>query len=173
MLISTSSSVDGTTPSLLLPEIPEQELPQSSRSQDVERKVMPDLQKLLSMAQKPAGKRPACPQAGRGQAPASRRRKASTVPIRNAAIRPRTRSQAQRSQLTGAHPVAALLESMRTRHENNSPKPHLTSLQAYCNNIKATTTNPKDVIAALDDDLKIDAILDERTGPKGALLYRK
>ena len=164
--------MDGTTPSILLPEAPEQELHQSPRSQDAECKVMPDLQRLLSMAQKQTGKRAACPQAGPGQAPARRQRKASTAPVRNAATRPRTRSQAQRPQPTGVHPVAALLVSMRTRHKDQAPKPHLTSLQAYRKNIKATSTNPKEIIAALDDDLKIEAILNERTGPKGALLYK-
>ena len=161
--------MNGTTPSILLPEAPDKESPQSPRSQDAERRVMPDLHNLLSMAQKQAGKRAACPQAGPGQPPARRRHKASTAPVRNAATRPHTRSQ--RSQPTGVHPVAALLISMRTRHQDHPPKPHLTSLHAYRNNISATSTNPKEIIAALDD-LKIEAILDERTGPNGALLYK-
>ena len=118
------------------------------------------------------GKRATCPPAGPVQAPARRRRKASAVPVRTAATRPRPRSQAQSSQPTGVHPMAALLVSMRTLDTAQPPKPHLTSLQTYPKNIKATSTNPIEYIAALDDDLKIDAILDERTGPKGALLYK-
>ena len=37
--------------------------------------------------------------------------------------------------------------------------------------IKASSSNPKELIAALDDDLKIDQILDERSAPDGSTLY--
>ena len=51
------------------------------------------------------------------------------------------------------------------------PHAHLKNLTAYRNFIKARSTSPAEVISALDEDLKILWLLNERTTPKRSLEY--
>ena len=69
------------------------------------------------------------------------------------------------------HPVLALLNKSRTSCPRKTHS-YLHNISAYRNKIKAVSTDPKEVIAALDDDLKIAQIIREKMAKDGTLLYR-
>ena len=96
------------------------------------------------------------------------------VKSRSAKARPAGDARKTRSQSKAdkeVHPVKALL-NMTSCRRIKKPHAHLRNITAFRNNIRACSNNAKEVIAALDDDLRIDRITAEKVTSSGSLLYR-
>ena len=160
--------LDGSTPLLQLDDGPSTE-GDPVRNHDT-RKVLPDLVKRFIHARKqaPIINEPDLTDSARNTLPQDLPHKG---PSKQPAIsRPKTRSQTT-AAAKPPQPILALLNKYRS---SCPQKIHsfLHNISAYRKKIKAVSTDPKVVIAALDDDLKIAQIIKEKMARDGTLLYR-
>ena len=125
------------------------------------RQVQPDLRKLYLKACRQARKQQSGQVQGAIPEQNPKPRKApKPVKSRSAKARPAGNARKTRSQSKAdkeVHPVKALL-NMTSCRRIKKPHAHLRNITAFRNNIRACSNNAKEVIAALDDDLKIDRI---------------
>ena len=167
-LAAITELLDGSTPLLQLDDGPSIE-GDPVRNDDT-RKVLPDLVKRFIYARKQAQKinEPDLTDSTCNTLPQDSPHKG---PSKQPAIsRPKTRSQTT-AAAKPPHPVLALLNKSRTSCPQKTHS-YLHNISAYRNKIKAVSTDPKEVIAALDDDLKIAQIINEKMAKDGTLLYR-
>ena len=167
-LAAITELLDGSTPLLQLDDGPSTE-GDPVRNDDT-RKVLPDLVKRFIYARKQAQKtnEPDLTDSTCNTLPQDSPHKG---PSKQPAIsRPKTRSQTT-AAAKPPHPVLALLNKSRTSCPQKTHS-YLHNISAYRNKIKAVSTDPKEVIAALDDDPKIAQTIKEKMAKDGTLLYR-